>query len=109
MKQRFMLLMCSLFISHSAHSMPARVDPDVGSFLTIGTGYDLVTGSPMADCIVPAKTEPVSNGVGMVTAHLTYINDYESLAKSLEINSSAKLKLGMPMYSIPSASLNNNP
>ncbi|MBF0365188.1 MAG: hypothetical protein HQK50_06430, partial [Oligoflexia bacterium] len=98
MKKKLALLSSFLFISHSAYSMPARVDPDIGSFLVIGTGYDLVTGSPMADCIVPTKAESVSSGVGVVTAHLTYINDYESLAKGLEINSSSNLKLGMPMY-----------
>jgi hypothetical protein len=81
-----------------AYSMPARVNPDVGSFLNIGRGYDMVSGNTAANCIVPQDPKPVSGGVAEVSAHLRYIKDYESLAKSLEISSSTHVKIGMPAY-----------
>ncbi|MBF0208039.1 MAG: hypothetical protein HQK53_14260 [Oligoflexia bacterium] len=80
---------------YSIHAFPmADIDPNLNSpRLTIGRGYDSVSGETGGYCVKMLKPQKISVGVADVTAELKYIEDYKSLAESLDITASANLKL----------------
>ncbi|MBF0207593.1 MAG: hypothetical protein HQK53_11955 [Oligoflexia bacterium] len=77
----------------------SNVNPNIGSILTLGSGYDPVSGSSMGDCVEASDARKVHDGQSSVYGELNYVEDYRSLAESLSISSSINLKIGIPGFS----------
>ncbi|MBF0314989.1 MAG: hypothetical protein HQK52_16320 [Oligoflexia bacterium] len=102
---RFFLLLLALFIAiHSSIASVTsrqssneiksnRLDPNIGSQLHLGTGYNSIAGITRGLCV--ERIAPEKEGTGYSTrTDMKYIDSYKLLAENLSINSSANLKIG---------------
>ncbi|MBF0316160.1 MAG: hypothetical protein HQK52_22250 [Oligoflexia bacterium] len=79
-----------------ADNEKALVDPNTSApMLTFGRGYDSVSGDTRGYCIQLQPQKTTASGLASVDAELLYIDNYELLARSLDISSSTNIKMGM--------------
>lgn len=74
------------------------VDFNTGSRMFFGTGYDVVSNDTKGDCVEinAYQTEPIDskNSIYQQTYSIELIDSYQGLARSLQVNASASLKMG---------------
>ncbi|MBF0359725.1 MAG: hypothetical protein HQK49_01880 [Oligoflexia bacterium] len=99
MKYKLLIFTTLMALSAEALCM-ADVSPHIGSRLTFGVGYDSVSGGSAGTCVEVVEAKPISQGMAAVSAELKYIEDYKSLAESLNISSTTNLKIGIPGYNM---------
>ncbi|MBF0207103.1 MAG: hypothetical protein HQK53_09455, partial [Oligoflexia bacterium] len=58
-------------------------------------GYDSVSGDTRGYCVQRQETQKISTGLASITAELKYIEDYKSLAESLDLSAATNLKIGI--------------
>lgn len=81
-------------------SLLSNLDPNLGSQLVMGTGYDTLSGDVKGDCVIRSVPQITSEGLAAVTAELKYIDSYKKLGESLEISAATNVKLDIAAYNL---------